>query len=285
MPEASEFTCSSCGELAPPLAGEADGVALCVRCRPAEDAAPLVLRVHGLRQTVELLRLGGAIEALPGVAALALVRGEPGDAWFAVTPPGGGSRLERAHALAADLERLPEYRITALATEMGVEVDAASIAEQPQPSAPPVVVPEAAPPTLEPVAEESAAPPTLAHPPGAETLAPRHDGVPPEERPGGAAPLSEHLTLIVAPFHSFVRLNEFRAALRALPGVRGARVRRFYRGSLQLAVEYDDPASLLTRLAELPGFRWQLVSNDGSHIEITLDEASTGDAPAARAAG
>jgi hypothetical protein len=39
-----------------------------------------VLRVRGLRQAAELLRLGGAIEMLPGVSALALVRGEPGDA-------------------------------------------------------------------------------------------------------------------------------------------------------------------------------------------------------------
>ena len=67
--------------------------------------------------------------------------------------------------------------------------------------------------------------------------------------------------------------------------MRGARVRRFYRGSLQLAVEYDDPAPLLTRLAELPGFRWQLVSEGGRHTEIALAEAAAGEAPAARAAG
>jgi hypothetical protein len=91
--------------------------------------------------------------------------------------------------------------------------------------------------------------------------------------------------LVVAPFRSFARLNEFQAALRALPGVRAARVRRFYKGSLQLAVEYDDATPLKTRLATLPGFRFRLVAADADRIQIEIDEASADASSAARAAG
>jgi hypothetical protein len=116
-----------------------------------------VLRVRALRHTVELLRLGGAIEALPGVSALSLVRGEPGDAWFAATlPTSGRSRLEQAQALADALIAMPGYRIAALATEIGVELDVAPLAEQPQLASPPAVAPEPAP------APSSAAPPAEA---------------------------------------------------------------------------------------------------------------------------
>ena len=96
-----------------------------------------------------------------------------------------------------------------------------------------------------------------------------------DDRPGGAVPLVEHLTLVVYPFHSFVALNEFQVAVRALRGVTNTRVRRFYRGTLHLAVDYEDVIPLAERLQDLRGFRWQMVSESRQEIELLLEETGT----------
>ncbi len=93
-----------------------------------------------------------------------------------------------------------------------------------------------------------------------------------DDRPGGAVPLVEHLTLVVYPFHSFVALNEFQGAIRALRGVTNTRVRRFYRGTLHLAVDYEDVIPLAERLQDLRGFRWQMVSESRQEIELLLED-------------
>ena len=93
-----------------------------------------------------------------------------------------------------------------------------------------------------------------------------------DDRPGGAVPLVEHLTLVVYPFHSFVALNEFQGAIRALRGVTSTRVRRFYRGTLHLAVDYEDVIPLAERLQDLRGFRWQMVSESRQEIELLLED-------------
>ncbi len=283
--------CTSCAESMPAPRGVAQGASLCARCRAGEEGeAPLGLRMRGLRQTVDPLRLVRAIEALPAVAAL---------------PASGGSRLARARALADALAALAGHGATALATEMGVELElwpllkrraAAELAEPAgatagRPAATPPVepaeeAPSTEPPPVEaPPAEGLAEPVAPARPTDGASGAPPSGGVAPEARPGGAAPLSEHLTLVASPFRSFAQLNDFQGALRALPGVRAARVRRFYGGTLQLAVEYDDPAPLPTGLAELVGFRWRLVSERDGRFEIAIDEAVAGDDLATRAAG
>ncbi len=93
-----------------------------------------------------------------------------------------------------------------------------------------------------------------------------------DDRPGGAVPLVEHLTLVVYPFHSFVALNEFQSAIRVLRGVTNTRVRRFYRGTLHLAVDYEDVIPLAERLQDLRGFRWQMVSESRQEIELLLED-------------
>jgi hypothetical protein len=94
-----------------------------------------------------------------------------------------------------------------------------------------------------------------------------------DDRPGGAVPLVEHLTLVVYPFHSFVALNEFQGAIRVLRGVTNTRVRRFYRGTLHLAVDYEDIIPLAERLQDLRGFRWQTVSESRQEIELLLEDS------------
>ncbi len=91
-------------------------------------------------------------------------------------------------------------------------------------------------------------------------------------RPGDAVPLVAHLTLVVYPFHSFVALNEFQGAIRVIRGVTETRVRRFYRGTLHLAVDYDDVIPLTERLQDLRGFRWQVVSESRQEIELLLED-------------
>lgn len=98
--------------------------------------------------------------------------------------------------------------------------------------------------------------------------------VEPEERPGGAVTTVEHLTLVVYPFHSFAALNEFQGAIRRLHGVKNTRVRRFYRGTLHLAVDYEDMIPLSDRLADLKGFEFQIASESRSELEVVLQETS-----------
>jgi hypothetical protein len=93
------------------------------------------------------------------------------------------------------------------------------------------------------------------------------------ERPGGAVPLVEHVNLIVYPFQSFVVLNEFQSAVRRLRGVSGVRVRRFYKGTLHLAVEYEDVVPLTQRLKELPRFAGQVVAEARGEVELKLEGA------------
>lgn len=118
----------------------------------------------------------------------------------------------------------------------------------------------------------SAAPAAPAPRPAAAVASRQPDMIAADDRPGGAVPLVEHLTLVVYPFHSFVALNEFQGAIRALRGVTNTRVRRFYRGTLHLAVDYEDIIPLAERLQDLRGFRWQMVSESRQEIELLLED-------------
>ena len=117
----------------------------------------------------------------------------------------------------------------------------------------------------------------------AEPMTPMHlveavhqpDMIAVDGRPGGAVPPVAHLTLVVYPFHSFVALNEFQGAIRVIRGVTDTRVRRFYRGTLHLAVDYEDVIPLAERLQDLRGFRWQVVSESHQEIELLLEDTDT----------
>lgn len=95
----------------------------------------------------------------------------------------------------------------------------------------------------------------------------------PEERPGGAVATVEHLTLVVYPFHSFAALNDFQAAVRTLHGVTNTRVRRFYRGTLHLAVDYEDMIPLGERIRDLKAFAFEVASESRSEIELVLQDS------------
>ncbi|MCA9846680.1 MAG: hypothetical protein KC472_01795, partial [Dehalococcoidia bacterium] len=129
-----------------------------------------------------------------------------------------------------------------------------------------------------PVAPPPSQPAPVAAPPTAAPMAPppaaEDEFVEPEDRPGGAVMTVEHLTLVVYPFHSFAALNEFQAAIRELHGVKNTRVRRFYRGTLHLAVDYEDMIPLSDRLADLRGVEYEIASESRSELEIVLQDTS-----------
>lgn len=158
--------------------------------------------------------------------------------------------------------------------------------EVPQPVAPaaPFMVPEPpaaqpAPPTPAPAAprlEETARvrePEPRPVTPATQVMQASEDVVAPDARPGGAISVTEHLTLVVYPFHSFVALNEFQAAVRGLRGISGTRVRRFYRGTLHLAVDYEDIIPLSERLQDLRGVSFRIVNESRQEIELVLEES------------
>ena len=277
----------------------------------AATAAPALLRVSGFDDQRELLAFGLALEERPEVEALSLVRARLADCWFAVV-------IADAPTLARVLRELPGFDVVAEPQDAGVEA-ALHVGARPTPDAAPGArMPMRAPReprTTEPAAAGRAAPDApLVLPsrprfrlPSAEAVsaapsAPpiestpaveRHEAsvvavaptpsapklVAAADRPGGAAPIREHLTLVVSPFRSFVALSEFQDAVRALPGVAELRVRRFYRGTLQLAIDYDDVLPFTTRLRELPGCAWTLVTESPDLVELSL--GAEPDAPAA----
>lgn len=163
------------------------------------------------------------------------------------------------------------------APSMPVQVPAAVASPPPYEAEPAPIIAVAPTPTTEPVrpVESIAVTPAPATRPAVTTdFAAVHqpDMIAIDDRPGGAVPLVEHLTLVVYPFHSFVALNEFQGAVRVLRGVTNTRVRRFYRGTLHLAVDYEDVIPLAERLQDLRGFRWQMVSETRQEIELLLED-------------
>lgn len=250
---------------------------------PPAAARPAIVRASGFETQMDLLQFAYALEQHPSTREVTLVRGELADAWFAVA-------VNSAKDLAAALAALPGFEVSAQPAAMSVDVTASRAEpdedaepaqllpprprfrlftdeEAPEPAAAPAQ-PAAAPPAPEPAAAPEPVPAT---PAAAE--APRETvGV--GQRPGGAAPLREHITLVVYPFHSFVALNEFQEAVKALRGIIDARVRRFYKGTLDLAVDYEDVIPLSERLADLEAFPLDVVSESTLEIEIMLrDEA------------
>ncbi|MGE3855861.1 MAG: hypothetical protein AB7G21_02750 [Dehalococcoidia bacterium] len=81
----------------------------------------------------------------------------------------------------------------------------------------------------------------------------------------------EQVRLVASPLRSFGQVNAFRDRLAALEGVIGLTVGRFYRGALQLTVEYADVVPLASRLRDLPEFAPRTMRQpDAGTIEITF---------------
>ena len=280
---------------------------------------PAILRIAGLTNPIDLLRLGAELEEQPEVEDLSLVRSDLDDAWFAVTVLDADAladalvRLEgfnvdaRPHPAGVDATvtvrsvTVPETPVPAPSVPAAVEArrdepharprfrvfrrpDEADSADESQhlPAVTTAVEPAPPAPPVEPAVAASApaapAAPIATSAPVREVSAPAARQEPVTEllsadsRPGGAVAMREHITLVAYPFRSFVALNEFQDAIRALRGVVNVKVRRFYRGTLHLGVEYEDVLPLTERMHDLEGFTWRLVSSSQQEIELMLEE-------------
>lgn len=259
--------------------------------RTAPLRRPAILRVTGLAHQSELLRFGYAIEQQPEIEDLSLVRADLDDVWFAVA-------VRDPDALAEALVRIPGFEVDARPHPAGVDatvrVVAPAATAAPAPEAPrAAVTPPAAltarprfrlfhrgPEPAQPAVAAAGSPPQPVAPPLVPSAAaarpaeprPRGDMLAADARPGGAIAMRGQLTLVVYPFRSFATLNEFQEAVRALHGVISVQVRRFYRGTLHLGVDYEDVIPMLERLRDLHGFPWQLVSDSAQEIELMLEE-------------
>lgn len=213
-----------------------------------------MLHIAGLPDQRTLLRFADALEHAPGVGTLTLIRGQLDDCWFTAVVPNIDTlktALEQLHGFAVDMRcHAAGVDATVHAIDTTSPVQAPRSARMLQPDA---------------VTKAPAPPPAARGAP-----ADRAPLIAADARPGGAAPLREHLTLIVYPFRSFVTLNDFQGAVRGLHGVTNIRVRRFYRGTLHLGVEYEDMIPFVERLRDLRHFAWERVVDRGSEVEITL---------------
>ncbi len=90
------------------------------------------------------------------------------------------------------------------------------------------------------------------------------------------------IELQVARFSSFGDVNAYLKELRALPGVRAVKVRRFHRGVLFLSVDYEGVLPLSGRLAEISCFRPRHIAavGDALHVALGVAGAATGAAGA-----
>ncbi|MEI7926577.1 MAG: hypothetical protein WCI61_10380 [Chloroflexota bacterium] len=96
----------------------------------------------------------------------------------------------------------------------------------------------------------------------------------PEAQPPslGAAPMT--VAIVGSGFPSFLALNEFQGVVRALPGVRDTRVRRFYAGTLNLAVDYEDGVPFVERLRLAAGSAWTVTASTPERVEVRVTSVS-----------
>ena len=256
-----------------------------------------IVRVGGFEAQIELLQFAGELEQQLEIEDIALVRSDLEDAWFEV-------RVASGEQLARALDGLRGFAVAAEPAALSIDATVRSIsvpAGEPEEAQVADLLPArqryrlfrrpdepaAAPPAEAPAIERARmfgepAPPATAPPAPAAPSEPQpivaaqaqvsSEAIAPEARPGGAAPLREHVTLVVYPFHSFVALNHFQDAVRDLHGIIDAKVRRFYRGTLHMAVDYEDVIPLSERLDDLEAFSWQTVSESSNEIELMLLE-------------
>jgi hypothetical protein len=221
--------------------------------------------VSGLAEQVDLLQLAHELEQQRGIEDLALVRTNSDDAWFTVT-------VHNQDALAEALVRIGGFEVDARPHAAGVDAFVQRISETPS-----LVGADRASEAVAP-----AEPSTRAWRPRLWESRWRGGSIRNRNRAVGEsvtaideAPAeaggTEH-SLIAYPFRSIAVLNLFQDTVRALDGVTGLRVRRFFRGTLHLEIDYTGDVPLIERLQDLRSFSWRLMATSPTKIEITLDE-------------
>lgn len=217
---------------------------------PTGPVPTLVLRTSGFRTDADMIAFAQTLERHPAVRALAVVRTEPGRAWFAVEIPS-------VPALEAALRHLDGFEVTTTRTEAAVDASVLPLRTQ-------TTVDDPAP-----------------FGTGGDVVAfrgrrriPFHTPQPSSDEPDLTARtvvrLPGYHTVMVYPFDSFSILNEFRDAVRTIAGVSSVRVRRFSHRTLYLDVVCADRDGLGEALRTMRAFQAERVIDHGADIELQL---------------
>jgi len=298
MVTGSLILCAQCGAVV-----EADPVALgdelfcclgCVGGGPCicerHDQALLSLRIGPFASQAELLRFAARLEQAPGLIHVELIRPELAEAAFTVVAPS-------AQVVALAVEAAPDLVVTAEATETAVVARitprpraraggeeggllptrtrfrvfrAPEIAPAPESTAPQHTAAEPRPPAAPMTPEDEVAAmlanarsaAALRRPPSEPSSAPEPPAVPQR------APAS--ILVVGGPFSSFAAVNDFQGIVRALRGVHDARIRRFYKGTLQLLVEYEDDVPLADRLLAVTGGACAVTGTTSDQLDLRV---------------
>ncbi|MGE3856305.1 MAG: hypothetical protein AB7G21_05035 [Dehalococcoidia bacterium] len=250
------------------------GPCICER----HDQALLSLRIGPFASQAELLRFAARLEQAPGLIHVELVRPELAEAAFTVVAP-------TAEVVALAVEATPDLVVTTESTDTTViarltprgrpraagEEDgllptrtrfrvfrAAEAATTAEPSTPaPPASPE----------DEVAAMLADARRAAAVRL-PLPDATAPAEPEPTPAPAA--ILVLGGPFNSFAAVNDFQGIVRALRGVTEVRVRRFYKGTLHLLVEYEDDVPFADRLLAVTGGACAVTAATADQLEIRV---------------
>ena len=94
------------------------------------------------------------------------------------------------------------------------------------------------------------------------------------------AAIAGQMVIVAAPFKSFAALNTFQDAIRAVRGVQSTHVRRFYRGTLTLVVEYEGTGVPFTdRVQHASNGTWSIVATEPNRFEVAIETRTAARTP------
>lgn len=301
MPPRAVILCAQCGAVAetePVALGDelfcclgcvGGGACICER----QDQDVLALRVGPFASQADVLRFAASIERAPGLLQVEMTESDPREARFNVVAPS-------PDVLALAVEANNEFTITIetngstvygrvapprrrtgagsgatdemLPTRTRFRVfrptsSAESDTPLDEPTAPPRLTGPSEAQVADLLANARAAASIRAFAPEPPAVRPRGGDT---SQPAPVQAAATTISIVGAPFSSFIALNEFQGVVRALPGVRDTRVRRFYGGTLNLAVDYEDGVPLVERLQVAADGSWVITAATPDRVEIRV---------------
>jgi hypothetical protein len=76
--------------------------------------------------------------------------------------------------------------------------------------------------------------------------------------------------VLISPFTKFSQVGAFTRAVAAIPGVRRAQTRQFFKGTLHLKILYEGDVPLAERLTELASFQPRIAATNGNRVEVRV---------------
>ncbi|MCC7104118.1 MAG: hypothetical protein IT307_03170 [Chloroflexi bacterium] len=98
----------------------------------------------------------------------------------------------------------------------------------------------------------------------------RFTDAPPSDFDSGFLGEGETYEVLISPFTKFSLVGAFTRAVAAIPGVRRAQTRQFFKGTLHLKILYDGDVPLVARLTELSYFQPRIAATNGNRVEVRV---------------